>query len=296
MRLVLLVLCAAVLLVIAEIYREMHRFVISRCRIRTDKFSPDMPEIRAVFLSDLHSKEYGRNNEELVASIRAEKPDLILIGGDMLVGKPDTSSEKAAAFVEQLPKIAPVWYASGNHEQRMREDRESYGDAYQSYQSRLERAGVRFLSDQNEEITCRGGRLRIAGLEVPQECYGRTSRYELTEEEITRHIGVPDGEIFQILMAHPPEYTDVYRSWGADLILSGHLHGGIVRIPFLGAVFTPQLRLFPKYSGGFYREGDTHIVVSKGLGTHTVNIRLFNPAELIVIHMEGQKKERQEGK
>ncbi|XCP83896.1 metallophosphoesterase [Roseburia hominis] len=296
MRLVLLFFCIVVAGVIAEIYREMHGFVISRCRIRSTKLSPDMPELKAVFLSDLHSKEYGANNQELVEAIRKEQPDLILIGGDMLVGKPDISFEKAAVFVEQLPQIATVWYASGNHEQRMRRDPETYGEAFAQYKNRLQKAGVHFLIDENVRITHHGEGICLGGLEVPEECYGRTSRYELEKEEVTRRIGKAPKDTFQILMAHPPEYVDIYRAWGADVILSGHLHGGIVRIPFLGAIFTPQFRLFPKYSGGFYREGDTTIVVSKGLGTHTINIRLFNPAELVVLQIEGQKKEKQEGR
>lgn len=295
MWVVLVIFLGVVLAVSAEIYREMHRFVISRYRISTSGLSADMPELKAVFLSDLHNKEYGADNRDLVDAIRIEKPDLILIGGDMLVGKPGSSYEKAASFIEKLPSIAPVWYANGNHEQRMRADTQKYGEAYQRYRERLEKAGVRFLLDENVSVMYQGERLSIAGLEVPEACYGRTSRYELKEEEIIRRLGRTEGETFQILMAHPPEYTDVYRKWGADLILSGHLHGGIVRIPFLGAVFTPQFRLFPKYSGGFYREGDTDIVVSKGLGTHTINIRLFNPAELIVLQIKGQKK-RQEGR
>jgi len=296
MWLALVILLGVILVVFAEIYREMHRFVISRYRIKTARLSADMPELKAVFLSDLHNKEYGVDNAELIDAMRDEKPDLILIGGDMLVGKPGSSFEIAASFIEKLPSIAPVWYANGNHEQRMRADIKKYGDAYQRYHDRLKEAGVHFLLDENALVMYQGERIHIAGLEVPEKCYGRTSRYELKEEEIVRRLGKIDGDTFQILMAHPPEYTDVYRKWGADLILSGHLHGGIVRIPFLGAVFTPQFRLFPKYSGGLYREGDTDIVVSKGLGTHTVNLRLFNPAELIVLQIEGQKKENQEGR
>ena len=79
-----------------------------------------------------------------------------------------------------------------------------------------------------------------------------------------------------------------YKKWGADLILSGHYHGGIVRIPGVTGVITPAFEIFPKYSGDFYREGDTNIVVSKGLGTHTVNVRFLNPAELIVLHLRGE--------
>ena len=98
-------------------------------------------------------------------------------------------------------------------------------------------------------------------------------------------IGEPAGG-YQILLAHNPAYVPVYKEWGADLILSGHLHGGVMRIPGIGGVIGPDFTIFPKYSGDIYREGDATIVVSKGLGVHSIPVRLFNPAELIVLEME----------
>ena len=86
-------------------------------------------------------------------------------------------------------------------------------------------------------------------------------------------------------MAHNPSYVKEYVEWGADLILCGHLHGGIVRIPGLTGLITPALEWFPKYSGDLYYEGDKVIVVSKGLGTHTINLRFLNPAEVVVLHV-----------
>lgn len=93
------------------------------------------------------------------------------------------------------------------------------------------------------------------------------------------------GKDYSILMAHNPAYMDAYKKWGADLILSGHLHGGLVRCPGIGAVVTPQGFLFPKYSGEMRREGEQTIVVSRGLGSHTINIRLFNMPEVIAIEV-----------
>ena len=104
----------------------------------------------------------------------------------------------------------------------------------------------------------------------------------MEEEEIESRVGAADSS-YQILLAHNPAYVEAYRKWGADLILSGHLHGGIVRIPGIGGVIAPDLTLFPKYSGDIYRKEDATVVVSKGLGAHSVPIRLLNPAEMVVL-------------
>ena len=99
--------------------------------------------------------------------------------------------------------------------------------------------------------------------------------------------GIPDPEVFHILLAHNPVYFDTYAAWGADLTLSGHLHGGIIRIPGIGGLITPQAQLFPKYDRGLISVNGKYMVVSAGLGEHTVPIRIFNPPQLILITVEG---------
>ena len=107
----------------------------------------------------------------------------------------------------------------------------------------------------------------------------------MPEGAIEERIGMSDPDAFQVLLAHNPSYMDEYLDWGADLILSGHLHGGMVRLPGVGGVIGPDFVVFPKYSGEMQKVGDQTVIVSKGLGTHTIHIRLFNPAEIVVIEM-----------
>lgn len=282
----LAVFLVAVILILAEIMRELHTFKVRHYTVISPKLK-GIKERKILFLSDLHNHKYGEHNERLLAAVKQQKPDLILLTGDMLVGKQGGSWEAAAEFVGQLPSISPVYYVNGNHEQRMREHPEKYGDAYYEYKKELEALGVHFLINENVELTWDGIPVVITGLEVPENCYFRRRRGILSLGEMERCVGKAEEAGYQILLAHQPDFMSVYKAWGGDLILSGHLHGGIVRIPFLGGVISPQIGLFPKYSGSLYREGDTSIVVSKGLGTHTVNIRLFNPAELIVLHVKG---------
>lgn len=127
--------------------------------------------------------------------------------------------------------------------------------------------------------------IRITGLDLPREYYQKLDRAKLEPKAISRMIGHADRNDFQVLLAHNPVFFDAYAGWGADLTLSGHIHGGIVRIPGIGGVISTSYRLFPKYDGGYYEQNQKKMIVSRGLGSHTIPVRLFNPAELVVIDL-----------
>ena len=278
-------------LIFLEVYRELHCFKVTHYHIDSPHFPGSGREMRIVYLSDLHNHEYGKGNRKLLKAVADVHPDLILAGGDMLVGKPGHDYEKALRFVKQLVSFCPVFYANGNHEQRMKEYPGRYRHSYESYRKELQEAGVIFLENESMDFSVYGvgekETVRITGLEIPLSCYKHFCKGVLDPDKIRQKIGESDGQGYQILMAHNPSYVKEYKDWGADLILCGHLHGGIVRIPGLTGMISPASEWFPQYSGDLYREGDTAIVVSKGLGTHTVNIRFLNPAEVIVLHMNG---------
>ncbi len=297
-----------IFLISAEIIRELRSFRVTSYKITLGKTVSDETgfdknslregisdrtvsgnqgrsagEHRLVFLSDLHNQVYGRGNSRLLRAVRNAEPEVILAGGDMLVGKAGRSYEAAADFVRQMSSICPVYYANGNHEQRMKEMPECYGQDYFEYKAKLEEAGVHFLENDSAEI--RLGRLpvRITGLEIPLSCYGRLGKGELNKKQVEERIGKRKPSVYEILLAHNPVYMKTYFKWGADLVLSGHFHGGIVRIPGITGIISPGFRIFPRYSGGIYKEGTQTAVVSKGLGSHTIPIRLFNPAEVVVL-------------
>lgn len=275
------ILVAAVLLVFAEMYRELHTFRVTRYRVA----SPKLAEKKTwVFLSDLHNQVYGADNCKLIDAVKQESPDLILIGGDMLVGKNGHSYEPALACVRELVKIAPVYYANGNHEERMKLKPQKYDQSYSLYREKLLKLGVHLLENEST-VLYDDSKVRLTGLEIPLECYTHLKRREMPGGAIKERIGDRDPEAFQVLLAHNPSYMKEYLAWGADLILSGHLHGGMVRIPGIGGVIGPDFVLFPKYSGEMRRVGDQTVIVSKGLGTHTIHIRLFNPAEIVVLSL-----------
>ncbi len=242
-------------------------------------------ENRIVFLSDLHNRVYGSQNDILLKEIRQVNPQLILIGGDMLIGKKNVSPELALQFIRRLPEIAPVYYALGNHEQRLKSSIEKYGDVMYYYKKKLAAAGVHFLENESADVSLPGIDLRITGLALPLDSYEKRKRITVTCRDIRKMAGPADKTRYQILLAHNPAFVPAYQEWGADLVLCGHLHGGVLRIPGWRGVVTPQATFFPKYSGEMTVEDNTAVIVSKGLGTHTVNLRVFNPAEVIVIHL-----------
>jgi hypothetical protein len=269
-----------------EIHRELHTFRVTRHFLHLSKLSKlDAPK-KIVLLADLHNRTYGEKNEELYRAIRREQPDLILVAGDLIVGKKKPKYEHAQELMVRLPKICPVYYSLGNHEQRIKENPRKYEDTYlETYQEILKQAGVQFLENDGVDLKLDKLELQVHGLELPMQTYQKCSRTTIASTEVVRCVGRADTSKFQILMAHNPVYYEAYAKWGADLVVSGHLHGGIVRIPGFRGVITPQAKLFPKYSGEMTVSDDKAIVVSRGLGTHTVNIRVCNPAELVVIHL-----------
>lgn len=278
-----IVLAAAVILCLLECIRELNTFKVTQYKVSGIDGKREEEKVRIVFLSDLHNHVYGKNNDSLVLAIANKRPDLILIGGDMLIGRPEKTWQPAADLISRLPSICPVYYANGNHECRMKIHPEKYGAEYKKYKRTLEKSGVVFLENNSVKLRQAGLPLQIHGLEIPQEYYEKLKNKELSVRTVRKCIGKPDPEYFQIVLAHNPEYFDTYREWGADLVLSGHLHGGVARIPGFRGVISTQGKLFPKYSGEMTREKQSAIIVSKGLGTHTVNLRFLNMAEVVVV-------------
>ncbi|MDO4323829.1 MAG: metallophosphoesterase [Lachnospiraceae bacterium] len=262
----------------------MSDFKVTRYRMRTGTETRSLEQpFSAVFLSDLHNVSYGENNSRLLQEIRNENPELVLIAGDMLTAGSEPQTDAAVALMNELTKRYQVYYANGNHERRMKENTEKYGDRYERYSNAIKSLGVHLLENGSERVEINRMAFRIWGLELDNTFFRRGKSTALLPPQMEEMIGKPDEQCYNILLAHHPAYFDTYASWGADLTLSGHLHGGMIRLPFLGGVISPQLRLFPKYDRGLYDLNGKKLVVSGGLGDHTIHLRINNPPELIVI-------------
>lgn len=264
---------------------DCNRFVVTEYEIRSEKLTR---EITWVLLSDLHGKSYGKDNETLIDIIDEIAPDGILAAGDIITAERSSRYKKAAALLERLAGRYPIYYGLGNHEVHMREEPEIYGDIYGEYVKRLQDAGIEPLVNEAAENPT--GNLRILGLDIGRLCYRKFRKFPIERAYLVSLLGSPREDMFQILIAHNPDYFEEYEAWGADLVVSGHVHGGLMRLPFLGGVVSPKLTLFPQYDSGVYTKGNCNMVVGRGLGTHTLPIRIFNPGELVVIRLKPDKE------
>lgn len=255
-----------------------NRFVTREYTLTTDKTEN---EYTLVMLADLHNKSYGNDNEKLIAAIEKVKPDYVLTAGDILTAKPGKSFETALSFMKKLAVKYPIYYGLGNHEYRMKIYREDYGDAFDNYIGELKKAGIHVLDNESVGVYP----FNITGVSIERLYYKRFYKITMDDAYLKKEIGEPSKKSYQILLAHNPEYFEEYAKWGADLVLSGHVHGGIMRLPLLGGVMSPKLVLFPKYDGGLFKDKDSTMILSRGLGMHTIPIRIFNPGELVVIHL-----------
>lgn len=245
--------------------------------------------LRLVFLTDLHANSFGINNRTLVQCIRDARPDAVLIGGDMMVVKPRHRMDFSALedILEALSGCFPIYYAEGNHEQRMKLEAEHYPGWWEAFYGLISAYHVRYLLDETVKL-CEN--VFLSGLDIEGSFYKKFSFKRMPASYLHRHlpeIAAEKTTEYHILMAHTPQYMESCWENGADLVLSGHYHGGTVVLPKLGPLMSPQFHFFPKFARGRYtsKDGKGTGIVSAGLGTHSVNIRLFNRPELAVIDL-----------
>lgn len=229
---------------------------------------------RIVHVSDLHNTEFGVNQEKLLDAVKNASPDLIAITGDLIDSR-RTDLLKAMDFVNGAVKIAPVYYVTGNHEARI--------DEYLKLEEKMAEAGVVLLRDKGVTIERGEDFIRLLGLDDPS--------FMKKNDKIENSITLTDAKLkdlmdenqYTILLSHRPELFNVYAAHSIDLILSGHAHGGQVRLPFVGGLVAPNQGLFPKYDEGIYEIGPSKMVVSRGLGNSIFPVRINNRPELVVI-------------
>ena len=247
--------------------------------------SAQLPEsfdgYRVLHISDLHNAQIGKNNDKLLTMLREAEPDIIAITGDLIDSR-NTNVDIALQFVQEAVKIAPCYYVTGNHEARV--------NAYNDLKNGLISAGVIVLEDDFAEISIDGECITLIGINDPSF----QTDYLLGDSETVVHSKLSelctDKDKFVILLSHRPELFDVYTKHHLDLILSGHAHGGQFRIPFIGGVVAPNQGFFPEFDAGIYTEGNTNMLVSRGIGNSIVPFRVNNRPELILIELNSNKQ------
>lgn len=257
-----------------------HRFVTVTYEVKSDKIPKPC---RMVLLSDLHNMSFGRENEKLLGCIKAVSPDVILVAGDMLTAEKGQGYEKALGVMERLATDYKVYYGLGNHEQKLMLYPDEYQGVYEKYLAGLKEAGLSPLI--NESVYMPEWNITVSGALIDGQYFRRLRKASMEEGYLAKLLGEPQDGTFRLLIAHNPAYFEDYADWGADLVVSGHVHGGIMRLPVLGGVLSPNLTLFPKYDGGRFSYKNSTMLLSRGLGSHTIPLRIFNPGELVVIEL-----------
>lgn len=278
-----------ILIIIIYIYHENRVFKTISYTLESDKIKGLTEDIKIILLADLHNHVYGKENDKLIEAIEKEAPDIILVAGDLIVAKPNQDMEVAISLVKKLAKKYPIYYGLGNHEYRLKIYPEQYGEMYEQYFEAIKSDNVHVLDNKCEKITIKNTVLNIFGLEIEKEYYKRFVDTDLPDDYMDSLLGEPHKKEYNILLAHNPKYFEDYAKWGADLTLAGHIHGGLIRLPFVGGLASPQVEFFPEYDGGLFQKGDKTMILSRGLGTHTINIRINNRAELICIRLTSKK-------
>ena len=232
---------------------------------------------RIAQVSDLHNAQMGQGNEKLLEMLRAAQPDMIAITGDLIDSR-NTNIQVALDFIYEAVKIAPCYYVTGNHEARIAE--------YPQMREAMEKAGVFVLDDEKIHIKKDGQFITIIGINDPIFIPGYTT--ELAEMLVAGQLETlhqPQEDGFTILLSHRPRLFDVYVHSDLDLVLTGHAHGGQFRLPFVGGVYVPSQGWFPEYDAGLFTEGNTNMIVHRGIGNSAFPFRINNPPEVILIEL-----------
>ena len=253
--------------------------------LQVDRFTYASPRLPAGFdgcvvvqLSDLHGALFGENNQDLIDAVRAENPDYIFLTGDLLDRYRRTPQSYAVDLGRAMAAIAPTYFVTGNHEWALPD--------VPGLKAQLEEAGVTVLSNQYVVLERNGDQVVLAGVDDANGYADQKTPQELYEEIQQDHPG-----LCTLLLAHRNNYFDRYAACGYALVLSGHAHGGLVRLPFTDGVFGSGGDLFPTWTAGVYTLGESTLYATRGLGNNTTPIpgfRMFNRPEISVLELVAQ--------
>ena len=259
--------------------------VITEYAISTEKLREGEEHCFAV-LSDLHECSFGEDNALLLSAIDSIGPEAVLIPGDLISAYPHADSRSTMHFLARLNEKYPgIFFSPGNHERKLFE-RIKYTRQMMLLKKGLIKAGVELRRNTKDPV---GDSILIYSLDLNHAYYRRLIKKRVPLGILNCLLGKPDRERFNILLAHDPDHFPEYAEWKPDLVLSGHVHGGLIRLPKLGGLISPSYRFFPKYDSGLYEKNGVKMIVSRGAGSHTFNIRINNPPEIIKLTIRGKR-------
>lgn len=249
----------------------------ARVEIRDEKIPAAFDGFVLCQVSDVHNEARGEGNAALLRALREAAPDLICITGDFLDSR-RTDLDFALELAGQLAEIAPAVYVTGNHEARLMD--------LSALEAGLAARGVRVLRDGWTPLARGGEEIALIGLDDPGFAAGEgwtlSEGLDQTQARLSALLAQA-GDRFSLVLSHRPELLPAYADAGADLVLSGHAHGGQVRLPGIGGLFAPGQGILPRLTSGVHARGETRLVVSRGLGNSSFPLRVFNPPEIVTV-------------
>ena len=271
---------------------------VTRYEIHSSRLPEGFDGFRIVQIADLHSVRTPEQAELLLTRVREEEPELIALTGDQIDSHyyadhstPTEGEEEGflpdrdtLELIRELTDVAPVYAVYGNHEMMLLDDPER-----NPFKTALEEMGVTILYQQTVELTRNGDSILLAGIQDPATLYknedydGLPDTRSRMQAMLDNTLGETDPEQFVLLLSHRPEYFALYQDYPIDLALTGHAHGGQIRLPGVGGLYAPGQGWFPKYTSGVFRQGRLSMVVSRGLGNSILPLRVFDPPELVTV-------------
>ncbi len=258
------------------ILKENKHLKVTHHEIRNEKIPSCISGYTIVHVSDYHNTLFGENNKVLVDKIKENKPDLIAVTGDLIDSR-STDLDVALLLMKEMRKIAPVYYVSGNHESRVPE--------YAALENSLQEIDIEVLNNRmiipNKEVAP----IYLYGVRDP--AFTRRKSGESERSIMKKQLdSLPQYDHkYAVLLSHRPELLDLYAEYSFDLVLSGHAHGGQVRLPMFGGVLAPNQGFFPMLTSGMHKMNNTTMIISRGIGNSAFPLRVNNPPELIVIKL-----------
>lgn len=272
---IILLIIIAIILIIFYLYFENSVLSISIYKVKNKRIPKNFNNFKIAHISDFHNTTIKKLNKDLKSQIKKEKPDIIVITGDLIDSR-NTKMEVAINLIKEIKKYGPVYYVPGNHESRI--------EKYKDFQEKLLNEGVKILLNKTEVIEINNEKINIAGIVDPAFINNKKSNKEIINNNIKE---ANFNELnYTILLSHRPEYFKTYIENNIDLTLTGHAHGGQIRIPFIGGIISPGEGLFPKYTNGLHEKENKSIIISRGIGNSLFPFRINNRPELVIIELK----------
>ena len=258
--------------VLLFVWYQNNHIVSSVFNYKSSKLSSDSGKFNIVQISDLHNASFGKDNKKLIDNIESLEPDIIVITGD-IIDSNHTDLKVSINFVKEMTKRYLVYYVTGNHEYWL--DESEREELFAS----IREAGAVILNNEKTTINMNHDSITLIGLDD----------HSLNDATLSSMMEQCDKNELTVVLAHEPQYINNYCDAGADLVLTGHAHGGQVILPFIGALIAPGQGFLPQYTAGEIKRENTTMYISRGLGNSVIPLRLFNYPEIVSIEVQGYK-------